>query len=89
MAKIEISFTRDLTLGAIDGIARYYELVEMQLQDAKRAERQQIYETIKGLYVYGVHPGDSQVAISPLCRPSLSANCRWSDDPWVHDSGET
>ena len=41
------------------------------------------------LYVYGIHPGESQVAISPLCRPSLSANCRCSDDPWVHDSGET
>ena len=41
------------------------------------------------LYVYGVHPGELQVAISPLCKPSLSANCRCSDDPWVHDSGET
>ena len=41
------------------------------------------------MYIYGVQPGESQVDMSPLCRPSLSASCRSSDDPWVHDSGET
>lgn len=37
---------------------------------------------------YGV-PGVSQVAMSPDCSPSFSAIWRCSDDPCVHDSGET
>lgn len=37
---------------------------------------------------HSYQPGVSQVARSPLCRPSINAACRSLDDPWVHDSGE-
>jgi hypothetical protein len=38
---------------------------------------------------YCVHPGDAQVARSPACSPSFNAAWRCSDEPCVHDSGET
>lgn len=38
---------------------------------------------------YGAHPGVSQVSRSPDCSPSFSAISRCSDEPCVHDSGET
>jgi hypothetical protein len=47
--EIEISFTRELTLAAVDGIAQYYEIVESQLQSAKAEERQRIHGIIKGM----------------------------------------
>jgi hypothetical protein len=53
MAKIEISFTRDLTLSAIDGIALYHETVEMQLLAAKDAQRKQIHEMIRSMKLEG------------------------------------
>jgi hypothetical protein len=53
MTKIVISFPRELTLAAIDGVERYYETVESQLQSAKAAERDQIYKTVRGLGLEG------------------------------------
>lgn len=45
--KLDTFFVRDLTLSTIDGVAKYYELVEAQLQSVKEDERQKIRETIK------------------------------------------
>ncbi len=53
MTTIEVSFTRELTLAAIDGIERYYETIESQLNSAKVEERQRVDETIKGMGLRG------------------------------------
>ena len=43
------SFTRELTLAAIDGLAKYYEIVESKIQTAKEEERVHIREKIKSM----------------------------------------
>lgn len=53
MTKIVISFPREFTLAAIDGVERYYETVESQLQDAKAIDRKQIDETIRNMGLEG------------------------------------
>ena len=45
--RIQISFTRELTLAVISGLAEYYETVELQLQSAKSAEKARMHEIIK------------------------------------------
>jgi hypothetical protein len=45
----KISFTRELTLATIDGIAQYYETVESQLQSAKKEERKRIQGMIQAM----------------------------------------
>jgi len=47
--KIIVSFARDLTLAAIDGIEQYYEIIESKLQTAKEEERTRIREKIKDM----------------------------------------
>jgi len=47
--KIIVSFARDLTLAAIDGIEEYYEIIESKLQTAKEEERTRIREKIKDM----------------------------------------
>lgn len=44
-----ISFPRELTLAAIDGVAQYHETMESQLQSAKSAEKLKIREKIEAM----------------------------------------
>jgi TrmH family RNA methyltransferase len=48
-----------------------------------------LYEVFRQRRGYDVHPGVAQVSRSPDCSPSFSAIWRCSDEPCVHDSGET
>jgi hypothetical protein len=51
--RIQISFARELALAAIHGLARYYELIESQLQSAKSAEKARIHTTGKSMSLAG------------------------------------
>jgi hypothetical protein len=45
--KIIISFARELTLNAIDGLSQYYEIFELKLQTTKEVEHAEILNKIK------------------------------------------
>ncbi|MBI1746877.1 MAG: hypothetical protein HYR55_09860 [Acidobacteria bacterium] len=45
--RIQISFTRELTLAAISGAAEYFEIIESQLGSAKSSEKSRIQKMVK------------------------------------------
>jgi hypothetical protein len=47
--RIQISFTRELTLAAVSGAAQYYDTIESLLQSAKTAEKARIEEMVKSM----------------------------------------